>query len=223
MRDDAAHMLFRRGLDPNRKAAREELVIGFGLGDDAAASRQHKFRMAVEHTVQGTALGPPVSGLAGQGENLAERQPEIPLDLGVKLDERHVEMTRQTAAQRRFAGAAQPDQRYAPLPRLKVGRGEMRVEQRPRLAEPVLRQAAQKLDDPPQFGRFGRLTAEQPGKRQVERVADPAQQFDREIAFSAFELGKITLRQTGIALTDIRRVMPRRARSSRTRSPRRQR
>ena len=44
-----------------------------------------------------------------------------------------------------------------------------------------------------------RLAAEQPGKRQVERVADPAQQFDREIALPAFELREITLRQTGIA------------------------
>ena len=66
-------------------------------------------------------------------------------------------MTRQTAAQGRFAGAAQPDQRNPPLAGLTVGRREMRVEQRPGLAEPVRRQAAQKLDDPPQFGRFGRL------------------------------------------------------------------
>ena len=75
----------------------------------------------------------------------------------------------------------------------------MRVEQRPGLAEPLRRQAAQKLDDPSQFGRFAGLAAEQPGKRQVQRVADPAQQFDREIAFPAFELREIALRQTGIA------------------------
>ena len=43
------------------------------------------------------------------------------------------------------------------------------------------------------------LTAEQPGKRQVQRVADPAQQFDREVAFPAFELREIALRQAGIA------------------------
>ena len=75
----------------------------------------------------------------------------------------------------------------------------MRVEQCLRLAQPVRWQAAQKLDDPSQFGRFGGLAAEQPGQRQVERVADPAQQLDREIAFSAFQLREVTLRQAGIA------------------------
>ena len=108
-------------------------------------------------------------------------------------------MPRQTVAQGRFPGAAQSDQRNAPLAGLTVGRREMRVEQCPRRAEPVRRQAAQKLDDPPQFRRFGGLAADQLGKRQVERVADPAQQLDREIAFAAFELREITLRKSGIA------------------------
>ena len=78
----------------------------------------------------------------------------------------------------------------------------MRVEQCPSLTEPFWRQAAQKLNDPPQFRRFGRLRAEQPRKRQIERVADPAQQFDREIALPAFELREIALRQSGIARQD---------------------
>src|SRR5690348_8089669 len=85
-----------------------------------------------------------------------------------------------------------------PAPRNPVGGREMRVEQRSRLAEPVKGQPTQQLDNPSQFHRLVRFGPEQSGKRQVERVADPAQQFDREIALSAFELREVALRQAGV-------------------------
>ena len=75
LRDNAAHMLFRRRLDPYRKTAGQQFVIGLGLGDDAAARRQYKSRVAAEHCVQGAAFGPAVGGLAGEGEDLAKREP----------------------------------------------------------------------------------------------------------------------------------------------------
>src|SRR6202007_2915083 len=103
------------------------------------------------------------------------------------------------AAERRFAGAAQPDQSDPPMPRLAIPQCKMRIEQGARFAEAVRRQPPQQLDDWPQFGRVVRLATNKPGQRQVQRVGDAAQQLDRNIAFAAFELREITLRESGIA------------------------
>jgi len=84
--------------------------------------------MLLEHDVEHAALGPAIRGLAGESENLAERETELPLDFRIELDKWDIEMPRQPVAQRRFARPAQSDQGDPAMPRLAVGFREMRVE-----------------------------------------------------------------------------------------------
>ena len=84
----------------------------------------------------------------------------------------------------------------------------MGIEQSARFPEPLRRQSPQQLDNRLQLGRLARLVAEQSDERQVQRLADPPQQLDREIALAAFELGQIALRQSGIAREDLARHAP---------------
>src|SRR5262252_2209382 len=111
-------------------------------------------------------------------------------------------MPRQPAAQRRFARPAQSDQGDPAMPRLAVGFREMRLEQRVGLAEPLGREPPQDLGYPPPIGGFVGVALDQPAERQVQRVADPPQQFDRNVPLTAFELREIALRQSGIARQD---------------------
>ena len=132
----------------------------------------------------------------------------LALDHLVDLDEGRAEPLRQRGAEGRFAGAAQSDQSDAPVPRRAVRYRKMRIEQGMGLAEPSFRQAPQQLDDRPQSGRHLGLSGDEPGKRQVQRVTNPAQQFDRNIALAGFQLREIALRKTGIAGEGLSRHAP---------------
>ena len=81
----------------------------------------------------------------------------------------------------------------------------MRFEHRARLAEPVQRQTPQKFENKPQLGRFARLVTKNPDDGQVQRLADPPQQLDRNIALAAFELSEVALRQARIPRQDLAR------------------
>src|ERR1700722_1793879 len=52
LRDDAAHVLLGRGLEPYREAGGEQQVEGAGLRDETAAGRDDGPRMALENRLE---------------------------------------------------------------------------------------------------------------------------------------------------------------------------
>ena len=149
------------------------------------------------------ALAAPVRGLVVKREDLGQGQSEIAFDLGVELDERHSEMLREAAAEGRFAGAAQSDQRDPAVARSPLGQREMRADQALHLGQLLGRQPAQQIDDLPQFGGLPAVVADQPRQRLVQRRGDPLQQRYRDVAATGLELGQIALRQAGVAGQDL--------------------
>src|SRR5262245_38143357 len=113
LRHHAFHVLFRRGLHPDREAGREQKLERTRLGDDAARRRDHEAFVPAQHVVERLALGAPEGLLAEHVENLAQGGAAALLDLAVKLDEGQAEPLRGELAERRFAAAAQADQRDA--------------------------------------------------------------------------------------------------------------
>ena len=61
-------------------------------------------------------LGAAISGLSVEIEYFAEWRAGFALDLAVEFDERRTKPLRRKRAERRFAGAAQADERDAPTP-----------------------------------------------------------------------------------------------------------
>ena len=133
-----------------------------GLGDDAAAGRDHGAVVAFQHRLERAPFIAAIGRLAVEIENLAQRRAGDALDLAVEFDEWHAELLRQHRAERRFAGAAQPDQRDPLAALMRDLAAEHRAERAARLAEfRAGSRRAQRLDQQRQFDRPFRLVAHQ--------------------------------------------------------------
>ena len=174
-------------------------VVGRGFGDQAAAGGEHEAAVAFEHAVERALFVAPVTGLAGQIEDLIELHAGDGGDLARDFEKRAVEGGGEFAAERAFAGAAQADQRDARRALRRAARAEAPVQQGRGLGELGGVELEQAPLDRGEFERARAALAHQLGERQAERRRDLAQPRDRNIAAAGFELDEKTLRQLRVA------------------------
>src|SRR6185312_328254 len=131
----------------------EQEIEGRGLGDDAAAGGDDDALMALDHRLERAALIAAKGGLAIEVEDRGKPGAGLALDLAVEFDEGHVEALGERVAERRFAGAAQPDERDAVAPLARHRGAEGIGEEAARLRQVLLRKTAQRLDEEREFHR----------------------------------------------------------------------
>ena len=158
----------------------------------------HEMLVLAQHVVERLALGAAEGLLAEHLEDFAQRGAAALLDLAVEFDERHAERSRQQAAERRFAAAAQADQRDAPLRKSSDGCAEMLQQQLARLRERRRRQPLEELRQQHQVERRFGAVMHQLRDRQADGARDAPQQHDRAIAVAGFELRQIALRHSRV-------------------------
>ena len=105
--DDAGHVLFGFGAEPDGEALSQQKVVGDGIGDDAAAGSQNEAGVSGEDAVERVALHAAVAGDAVEIEDDGEGKAGIVFDLFIELEEGTLERLGEQAAERGFAGAAQ--------------------------------------------------------------------------------------------------------------------
>ena len=152
LRDDTRHVLLGRRLDPHGAAMDEQQVVRVGIGDDAAACRQHERLFAADHVLEATALDAPETRLAVQHEDFGQRQRGLALDLAIQLDERIAQLLREGGAERRLAGAAQPRERDV-RPARGLVLAEIAHQAKDDVLEPMRWQALEEAPDEPLFDR----------------------------------------------------------------------
>jgi hypothetical protein len=101
-------VLLRLGLQPDGVERRQHQIEGQGLGDDAAAGRQHHQFPARQQLPERGLLHAAETLLAVQGDDLGHRQPVLSLDLLVELDKAPADLIRQQLGG--FAGAVSAGQ-----------------------------------------------------------------------------------------------------------------
>ena len=149
--------------------------------------------MPLEYPFERRALVPAKHLLAEQLEQLAERDAALLLDLAVELDEGHAKARRERAAERRFAGPAQADQRHAMSAHVARCAGKSRQQQIARRGEIDGSEPVEELPEQARIhGAVGPFV-DQFGERHADRVGDAAQQQNRKIALAGFELRQIAL------------------------------
>src|ERR1700751_2132621 len=86
--DDAGHVVFRFGAQPNREAGTKQPIVVTGIGDDAAAGGENKAAMALEYAGESNAFQAAIAGLAVEIEDNRQREAGVALDLAIEFDER---------------------------------------------------------------------------------------------------------------------------------------
>ena len=131
---------------------------------------------------------------AGHLDQIGNAGAVVLLDRAVELDERPAEMLREHAPERRFAGAAQTDQRDAPRA---VGAGwharcaPRSIERAPAIRLPALAPGDRGCRRAPPDARP--LSGSKAASGEIERARDGAQHARRRIAGAAFDLRQIAL------------------------------
>ena len=221
--DDALHVVFRVGLQPDRGAVREQQVEGGRVRHDAAGRGDHRFGVDLDRLFERAALVAAVGVLAVQRLDLADRCS--------RRTSRSRGSARRTGSpgprpacwpERRLAGAAQADQRDAraalrALPWSPPVPSSSPSATRARRSVGLVALLEQFADQQP-FGRRRGDVAEQFGQRALQRLRHLQQDQDRGVADAVFQVGEMALGHVGGDASALR-VMPRRARSARTRSP----
>jgi hypothetical protein len=103
-------------------------------------------------------------------------------------------MPRQHAAERGFAGAAQPDQGDAPPALGALGRQKAGFDQLRELGEALIGQLRHDIEQRRARATVHSRLAQQIRGGNVERLRDGAQHRDRRIASAAFDLRQISFR-----------------------------
>ena len=96
-------------LQPDRYAARRDILAGGPVHEGAAAGREN-LRPGVQQPRDHPALSVAEISLAEPLENLRDRELRSGLDLGVGVNEGEAELRRQPFSDRRLAGAHHPDE-----------------------------------------------------------------------------------------------------------------
>ena len=116
LRHDAAHVIFRPRLDPDRMRAAKQQRVSLAARDDAAGGGDDGLRVCGDDAFERATLMAAEGGGAGHLDQIRNPRAVILFDDAIELDERPAEMFGKLLAERRFAGAAQPDQRDALRP-----------------------------------------------------------------------------------------------------------
>ena len=106
-----AHVLIGAGLHPDGVTAVQQQPVGFGVRDNPAGGGDDGGLMSVQNALEAGALIAPEGRKSCHLDQIGETGAIFELDDAIKLNEGAIERLRQSAAQRRFAGAAQADQR----------------------------------------------------------------------------------------------------------------
>jgi hypothetical protein len=162
----AAHVLGGRGLQPDDVGAVEQLSERLVVRHDPAGGRDHGGVAFRNEARQAVALVAAERTLAINLEQRRDRRAVLALDHLVDLDEREAELLGEARAERRLAGAAQPDQRDAACA---VHRSSAR-----RLARPSRRHQVDRIE--------------------IERARDRIEHQHARIGFAQFDLRQVTLR-----------------------------
>ena len=150
--------------------------------------------MLGEHVLERLALGAAEGLLAEHVEDLGQRGAGAALDLTVKLDEGHAERLGRQRPERRFAAAAQANQRDAARAVGLGRRAEALGDELAHLAERLRRQALEILREQGQLDRRLRALAHEFRDRGADGAGDAAEQHDGAIALTGLELGEVALR-----------------------------
>ena len=222
LRDHARHVLLRRRLQPDGVAVGEQDVEGRRLGDDAARRRDHRLGVA--------SRTPPRARGARSGGRRCCRRGRGSRGCCSRRCARSRGSARRTAARgrRRACGRASTCRRRAGRPARCAGRVPGRAAPVPNssadahagAAQVGLARAAQQLAQHQPLGRAGRDVADQLGERAVAARRRPAAGRRIEALPTPYSRLARWRSETPAAVRDRLRVRPRRARSSRTRSPR---
>ncbi len=103
-------MFLRPRSHPHRVRAPQEQRIAFGIRHDPACGGDHGRLVLVNHALEACALVAAEGCKSSHFDQIGNARAIVLLDEPVELDKRAAERIRKTAAQRRFAGAAQPNE-----------------------------------------------------------------------------------------------------------------
>src|SRR5262249_56607032 len=106
-------MFLRPRLDPYCVRAAQEQRIAFGIGHDSASSGDHGRLVLVDSALEARAFVAAEGCKATHLDQIGNPRAIVLLNEPIELDERIAERIRKAAAQRRFTGAPQPNERDA--------------------------------------------------------------------------------------------------------------
>ena len=186
-------MFLRPRLDPHRVRAAQQQRIGFGIRHDPAGGGDHGRLVLVDDAFEASALVAAEGCKSSHLDQIGNARPVVLLDEPVELDKRAAERIGKTAAQRRFAGAAQPNERDpTPTIDLHVLRSAA-LDQLGKRGKFCNRHAGENIED---FGHRQRAPVaarEQFNDGDVEGARDRFEDDDRRVALPAFDLREVAL------------------------------
>ncbi len=188
--DDAVHVVFRLGLEPDCVAMGEEEVEAGGVRHQAAGGGDDAGGIGVQGFFQGLTLVPAVGVGAVEGLDFGWAAAGEAGDFGAEFDEGTVQGGGGHFAEGGFAGAAQADEGDA-VGALFHGVAEEIGECPLGLFQLLLVTAGQDLPDHQPFGGVGGFIAQEFGERTVQRLGDLLQDQDGDVADAGFEVGEV--------------------------------
>jgi hypothetical protein len=159
--------------------------------------RQHGVALRLDDVLEGAALVPPIGARAVEVVDLPDVTAGEALDLARELHERHAERIAEHAAERRFAGAAQADERDPPRLRPRAAVAEQLRDRDPRPAQLRIRTTGQRIADQQPFGGRRGHVADHLGNRAAERRRKLLQDQERRIADALLEIRQVALGHAG--------------------------
>jgi hypothetical protein len=188
--DDAGHVVFGFGAEPDREAGAEQAIVVAGIGDDAAAGGENEAAVAFEDAVECDALEATIASLTVEIENDGQREAGVALDLAVEFDERALQFLGEQRPQSGFSGSAQAGKRDAGAPQRGGRAAEFLEEQLVRVIEISRRQFFQEGGGLLKRGRSGRVFRGEHFHGDIERASEFAQASDRDVGAAEFDLGQ---------------------------------
>jgi hypothetical protein len=123
--ENASHVLFGFGAEPNGEAGAEKAVEGAGIGNDAATGGEDESFVGVENGIESLPLHAAIACGTVEIEDDGEGQAGVVFNLFIELNEGNAKNLREQTTERGFAGTAQADQSDSGMARRGISAGKL--------------------------------------------------------------------------------------------------